>query len=110
MLGLINQALGFENAAAYSFLRALLATPGHEATNKAMDRLRERVHDKPLIDHAIIRHNIDNVLKPFRHRTAGKAPLGEAEARSIAERFVGQIWEMDPLHNYTDDLHVSTNI
>ena len=108
MLGLINEALGAENAAAYSFLRALYATPGHEATNQAIDRLRERVRDKTGIEHVIVRHNIDNVLKPFRHRTAGQAPFGEAEARSIAEKFVGQFYELDPWHSYTDDLDVST--
>ena len=107
MLGLINEALGAENAAAYSFLRALYATPGHEATNKAIDRLRERVRDGTSIEHVIVRHNIDNVLEPFRHRTAGQTPLGEAEARSIVEKFVGQICDLDTSHKYTDDLDVS---
>ncbi|KAK0516712.1 hypothetical protein JMJ35_001315 [Cladonia borealis] len=108
LLGLINEVLGAENAPAYSFLRALYATPGHEATNKAIDRLRERVRDKTGIEHVIVRHNIDNVLKPFRHRTEGQAPLGEAEARSIDEKVVGHVYELDPWHNYTDDLHVNT--
>ena len=110
MLGLINEALGAENAAAYSFLRALYATPGHEATNRAIDRLRERVRDTTDIEHVVVRHNIDNVLEPFRHRTAGQAPLGEAEARSIVEQFVGRVWELDPLHDYTNDLRVSTTL
>lgn len=99
-LGLIDEARGAENAAARSFLNALESTPGHEATNKAIDQLRERVRDKTGIEHVIVRHNIDNVLEPFRHRTPGQAPLGKEEARSIVEQFV----------NYTDDLHVSTTL
>ena len=93
-LGEIQEALGAQNAAAYSFLRALYATPGHKATNKAVDKLRERVGDSTDFEHVIVRHNIDNVLRPFRHRTAGQAPLGEAEARSIVDQFVGQIDEL----------------
>ena len=99
-LGLIDEARGAENAAARSFLNALESTPGHEATNKAIDQLRERVRDKTGIEHVIVRHNIDNVLEPFRHRTPGQAPLGKEEARSIVEQFV----------DYTDDLHVSTTL
>ena len=100
MLGLIKEGRGAENAAAYSFLRALCCTPRHEATNIAIDRLRERVRDKTDIEHVIVRHNIDNVLNPFRHRMAAQAPLGEADARSIVEGFANSI----------NDLHVSTTL
>ena len=79
ILGLVKEGWGAKNAAAYSFLRALCCTPRHEATNVAIDRLRERVYDKADIEHVIVRHNIDHVLKPFRHRMAAQASLGEAE-------------------------------
>ena len=107
-LGAIEEALGAENAAAYSFLRALNARPGFEETNKAIDRLRERVGEKTDMEHVIVRHNIDNVLKPFRYQTPGQAPLGRVEASIISAQFVGHIHELDPFHVYTDNLHVST--
>ncbi len=107
-LGVIEEALGAKNAAAYSFLRALHARPGFKETNKAIDRLRERVGDKTDIEHVIVRHNIDNVLKPFRHQTPGQTPLSEAESRRIIAQFVGQIHELDPLHSYANNLQVST--
>ena len=91
-MGLIEEARGAENSAAHEFLMALCSTPGHEATNKAVDRLRERVRDKTDIKSVIVRHNIDNVLKPFRHRTTDQAP-----PRSIVEKFVRKPHELDPL-------------
>ena len=107
-LGLIEEALGAENAAAYSFLRALYARPGHEATQNAIDRLRERVDDKTNIERVIVRHNIDNVLKPFRDRTQDQSPLSGAEARRMITLCVGQIHELNTCHNYTDNSQAST--
>ena len=99
-LGEIKEGRGAKNAAAYSFLRALCCSPRHEETNITIDQLRERVRHKTDIEHVIVRHNIDNVLNPFRQRMAAQAPLGEAEARSILEGFVNSI----------NDLHVSTTL
>ena len=108
MLGLIEERLGAENAAAYSFLRALYARPGHKATENAINQLRERVDDKTNIESVIVRHNIDNVLKPFRHRTPGQQPLSGVEASRIIAQFVGQIHELNASHSYTDTSEVST--
>ena len=93
-MGLIEEARGDDNSAAHEFLMALCSKPGHEATNKAIDRLRERVRDKTDIKHVILRHNIDNVPKPFRHRTTDQALLSRAEA---SEKFVRKPHELDPL-------------
>ena len=108
MLGLIEERLGAENAAAHSFLRALYARPGHEATENAINRLRERVDDKTNIESVIVRHNIDNVLKPFRHRTPGQEPLSGVEVSRIIAQFVGQIHELNASHSYTDTSEAST--
>ena len=108
MLGLIEERLGAGNAAAHSFLRALYARPGHEATENAINRLRERVDDKTNIESVIVRHNIDNVLKPFRHRTPGQPPLSGVEASRIIAHFVGQIHELNASHSYTDTSEAST--
>ena len=102
MLGLIEEALGAENAAAHSFLGALCARPGHEATQIAIDRLRKRVDDKTNMESVIVRLNIDNVLKPFRHQTPGQSPPSKAEASSIIAQFIGQIHKMNTFHNYLD--------
>ena len=108
MLGLIEEGLGAENAAAHTFLRALYARPGHEATENAIDRLRQRVDGKTNIESVIVRHNIDNVLKPFRHRTPGQSPLSGAEASKIIAQFVGQIHELNASHSCTDSSEAST--
>ena len=108
MLGLIEERLGAENAAAYSFLRALYARPGHEVTEYAINRLREQVDNKTNIESVIVRHNIDNVLKPFRHRTPGQPPLSGVEASRIIAQFVGQIHELNASHSYADTSEAST--
>lgn len=64
-LGVIEVSLGAENAAVHSLLRGFYARPGNKATEKAIDRLRERVDDKTNIERLIVRHNIDNVLNLF---------------------------------------------
>ena len=108
MLGIIEAALGAENAAAHSFRGALCHRPGHEATETAIDRLRKRVDDKTDIESVVVRLNIDNVLKPFRHRTLGQSPLSEAEANSIIAQFIGHIYECGSLRRYTNILRAST--
>ena len=88
-LGPIEEALGAENAAAYSFIRAVYATPGLKA-------LRRQVDDKTAIEHVIVPHNIGNVLSPFRHPMPVQASLGEAEARRIIAQFVSQFTNWTP--------------
>ena len=78
-LGLMHVADGVENAAAYSFLHALLLNPGYGEADEAVDETRECVRDGINFKHIIVQHNIDNILKPFRHQTQDQMPLGERD-------------------------------
>lgn len=110
MLGLTEEALGAENAAAHSFLGALCHRPGHEATEIAIDRLRKRVDDKTDIESVVVRLNIDNVLKPFRHRKLGQSPFSKAKACCIIDHFIGHIHKLDAFRDYLDNPQASTGL
>ena len=107
-LGLIEVARGVDNAAAYSFLRALHARPGFKAADKAVEELYERVRGKTDFEHIIVRHNIENILEPFRYQPPYQDPIDDAEARRIIGKFVGRICALDSNHIYSNTTPVST--
>lgn len=84
-LGLMHVTDGVENAAAYSFLHALLLNPGYGEADEAVDEMRERVSDGINFKHIIVQHNIDNILKPFHHQTQDQMPLGDRETKKSLE-------------------------
>ena len=98
---------GVENAAAYSFLHALLLNPGYGEADEAVDEMRERVSDGINFKHIIIQRNIDNILKPFRHQTQDQMPLADQETKKIIGGFVGNISEPD--REYEENDYSSVN-
>ena len=94
-LGLMHVADGADNHAAYSFLKALQCMPGYADADKAVDEMRERLNNSTDFQHAIVRHNIDNILQPFRHQAPGQDRLEIDEANVIIDGFIGSIRDLD---------------
>ena len=100
--GLASVAAGFENEALYGFVLALLLIPGHEAADKEVDALDERVTKgmSPKTVMASILSNNDvedmeryrlclnlDLVKPCRHRNASDGELSLWQKHDLMTNF-----------------------
>lgn len=86
---------GYRNSALYSFLQALLHTPGHAETDKAIDDLEEMVKSSSKPDDVMARLNIEGVLKEVRH--SGRDQMTEAEDEKLVRGFIATYREIQGL-------------
>ncbi|KAL9070668.1 MAG: hypothetical protein Q9161_004722 [Pseudevernia consocians] len=78
---------GYSNPALYSFFQALVVTPGHAETDKAIDDLEEMVKSSSKPDDVMARLNIEDVLKEVRHQESGRCGMTEDGEEEICSRF-----------------------
>ena len=75
LYGLRDVAIGAGNGAAYCFLQTLWKQPGHPGADEAVDEMEARLQPCTGLAERIILHNIQHVLKPFRHQTQGSTVM-----------------------------------
>lgn len=75
---------GALNATAYSFLRALHVSPGHEGTEKAVADSHDMVKNSLVPKNMIVKYSIEHVLKAFRYRTRTNTDLSRNRLREYA--------------------------
>ena len=100
--GLASEAAGFDNEALFGFMLALILIPGHEAAEKEVDALDERVTRgmSPQVIMASILSNRDakgmeryricsnlDLVKPCRHRNARDGELSLQQQHKILANF-----------------------
>lgn len=84
MAYVIDEAL---NSATYSFLQALLTTPGHVKTDKAIDELEQRVMHSTDPEDVMVKLNIESVLKGVRHQVSDQQRLTQNQAHELVSGF-----------------------
>ena len=75
LYGMRDLAFGAGNGAIYCFLQTLWKQPGHPGADEAVDEMKLRLRSCPDLNERIILHNIEHVLKPFRHQARGSAVM-----------------------------------
>lgn len=96
------EAVGWKNAALYSYLEALRMRPGYQDTDAAVDRMEQNLGSGTALEDAIIKHNIDSVLKPLRHQPSDSTVVSEPMYRTIFQAFHGTAAEIRSLDERTD--------
>ena len=100
---------GYSNSALYSFLQALIVTPGHAETDKAIDDLEEMVKSSSKPDDVMARLNIEDVLKEVRHQESGRCGMTEDEEEELCSRFRATNREIKGLSRESRHTGVSKN-
>lgn len=100
------EAVGWKNAALYSYLQALRLRPGYQDVDAAVDQMERSLGSGTALEDANVKHNIQSVLERFRYRPAGSAIIGIKEYRKVFQQFIGTAAEINSL-NRTSRVEVS---
>lgn len=100
------EAVGWKNAALYSYLQALRIRPGYEDADAAVDRMEQHLGPGTTLEAAKVKHNLLHVLNSFRHRSAGSTSITnreytQREYRRVFEQFDGTAAEIRSLSRTT---------
>ena len=87
VIGMAYVTDGALNSAVYSFLQALLTTPGHVEADRAIDYVEKRVTSSSNPKYAMARVNIECVLKEVRHQFLGQHRLTEDQQRKLLQGY-----------------------
>ena len=92
-------ALGRDNAAAYSYLEALMVNPGFAEVDKALDEMESRLQKKMDANGITAWYNITTILHYLRHRAnTERNILTEYEISRNRLFFIGSTAEIQSLH------------
>ena len=96
------------NSAAYSFLQALLTTPGHVQADRAIDDLEKQVKSSSNPEDVMARLTIECVLKEVRHQVPGQHRLTEDQLKNKSKGFRATYGEFQCLLRDSHGSSVST--
>ncbi len=96
------EAVGWKNAALYSYLQALRMRPGYQDADAAVDRIEQHLGPGTTLEDARTKHNILRVLNSFRHRFASSTVVNRGEYNVIFEQFDGTAAEFRSLTRSTE--------
>lgn len=91
------EAVGWKNAALYSYLQALRLEPGHQDAEVAVDQLERNLQSGPALEDANVKHNITQVVNPFRNQTGRSAVVSKRYYKTIFQEFAGTAAEIRSL-------------
>ena len=99
---------GALNSALYSFLQALLATPGHVEADKAIDRLEARVTPGVKPEDVMVKLNVEWITNEVRHQFIGQQRLDEGRVNELIQGFRGTYREIRSVLHEPHKKNVST--
>ena len=91
------EAVGRKNAALYSYLQALRMRPGYREADLAVDQMERDLGSGSALEDAKVKHNIRNVLDPFRYQLPRSAVVSRRNYRTIFQEFDGTAAEIRSL-------------
>lgn len=100
------EAVGWKNAALYSYLQALRIRPGYKDVDAAVDQMERNLGSGTALEDANLNHNINSVLERFRHRPTGSAIIGDKQYTKAFQQYTGTAAEINSL-NETSHVEVS---
>ena len=99
---------GALNSALYSFLQALLATPGHVEADQAIDRLEARVTSSTKPEDVMVKLNVEWITKEVRHQFIGQQCLDKGRVDELIQGFRGTYREIRSVLHEPREKNVST--
>ena len=91
------EAKGWKNAALYSYLQALRLKPGYQDAGVAVDQMQKHLGSCTALEDATVKHNIDNVVNPFRNQPARSFAESQRYYREVFQEFAGTSAEIRSL-------------
>lgn len=88
------EALGWGNAALYSYLQALRLNPGYSDADAAVDQMERNLGSGTTLEDARVKHNLDHVLERFRSQSAHSVTIRERDYKIIFRKFEGTAAEI----------------
>ena len=88
------EALGWGNAALYSYLQALRLRPGYSDADAAVGLMESNLEAGTALEDARVKHNIEHVLDRFRSQSANSATIRERDYKTIFRKFEGTAAEI----------------
>lgn len=83
------EAVGWKNAALYSYLQALQMRPGFQDADVAVDQMETNLGSGMALEELKLKHNLHHVLRPFRHQPTNSPVVSNAYYERIFQEFDG---------------------
>ena len=100
-MGKTFEALGWVNAALYSYLQALRLSPGYSHADAAVDDIEESLGSGTALEDARVEHNINHVLSRFRYKSTHGTTIRVQDYDMIFRKFEGTAAEIRSVDRYS---------